>query len=103
METVCLRSSGRLFFCSEFSVLLTIFLSDYNKIQDNNITVTKNERRNKMKMMSVVKGVAAGTAVGAAAYVISSASRKQRNSLKRNAGRTIRSFMTVLGDISEML
>lgn len=56
-----------------------------------------------MKMMSVVKGVAAGTAVGAAAYVLSSASRSQRNSLKKSAGKTIRSFMTVLADISDML
>ena len=57
----------------------------------------------KMKAMSVVKGIAAGAAVGTVAYVLSSSSRRQKNSLKRDTGRTIRSFMIVLGDLSDML
>ncbi|MCI6580539.1 MAG: hypothetical protein PUB89_00045 [Oscillospiraceae bacterium] len=56
-----------------------------------------------MKAMSVVKGIAAGAAVGTVAYVLSSSSRRQKNSLKRDTGRTIRSFMNVLGDLSDML
>lgn len=56
-----------------------------------------------MKVMSVVKGVAAGAAAGTAAYIIANSSKRQRESLKRSAGRTVRSFMTVLGDISDMI
>lgn len=56
-----------------------------------------------MKLMPVVKGVAAGAAVGTACWMISKSTRHQRHSLRRDTGRTVRSIMTVLGDLSDMI
>lgn len=56
-----------------------------------------------MRIMPIVKGVAAGAAVGTMYWVVSKSTKRQRSSLKKDAGRTIKSFMTVLGDISDMI
>jgi hypothetical protein len=56
-----------------------------------------------MKVMSMIKGAAAGAAVGTVCWMVSRAPRRQRNSLKKNAGKTVRSFITVLGDLSDMI
>lgn len=56
-----------------------------------------------MKVMPMIKGAAAGAAVGTVCWIVSKSSRRQRNSLKRNAGKTVRSFITVLGDLSDMI
>ncbi|MDD6825261.1 MAG: hypothetical protein PUE12_03980 [Oscillospiraceae bacterium] len=56
-----------------------------------------------MRVMPMVKGVAAGAAVGTVCWIVSKSSKRQRSNLKRNAGKTVRSFITVLEDISDMI
>lgn len=56
-----------------------------------------------MQIIPAIKGIAAGAAVGTAYYVISRSPKRQKNALKKSAGKTVRSFMTVLDVISEMI
>ncbi len=56
-----------------------------------------------MYVMPLIKGVAAGAAVGTVYYVVSKSSKRQRNSLRKNTGRAVKSFVTVLSDISDMM
>ena len=56
-----------------------------------------------MRVMSIVKGVAAGAAVGTVCYAISNSSKRKRNVLKKNTGKALKSVVDVLNGISDMM
>lgn len=53
---------------------------------------------------NVVKGLAAGAAVGAAAYMITSAkSKKSSRALKKGAGKAIKAVGTIVDNVATMM
>ncbi len=56
-----------------------------------------------MKIVPIMKGIAAGATVGTACYIISKSPKRQKTALKKSAERTVRSFMTVLDVSSERI
>ena len=56
-----------------------------------------------MNIKSIVKGVAAGTAVGLTCYAISSASFNKKHSIRKNAGKALKAAGTILEDITSMI
>lgn len=56
-----------------------------------------------MKAKPIVKGVAAGAAAGAVCYVVSKSTGRQRRCLKRNAEKTLKSFVDMLSGFSDMI
>ena len=55
-----------------------------------------------MDIMSLVKGAAAGAAAGIAFSALSSAGPLKKNSIKRNAGKTIKAAEDLLSDLSSV-
>ena len=56
-----------------------------------------------MNIMSLVKGAAAGAAVGVACYALSNARPMKKLSIKRDAGKTIKAASDLLSDIKSVI
>lgn len=56
----------------------------------------------KMNISSLAKGLSIGMAVGAAAYALSNATKKDRRCLKSNAGKAIKAIGEVFEDFGTM-
>ena len=56
-----------------------------------------------MEIKPLMKGAAAGAAVGTVCYVISKSSDRQKKSLKRNTGKAIKAFGSVVEGFSDMM
>ncbi len=56
-----------------------------------------------MNIMSLVKGAAAGAAVGVACYALSNARPMKKMSIKRDAGKTIKAASDLLSDIKSVI
>ncbi len=56
-----------------------------------------------MQIGAIVKGVTVGTAVGAACYVLSMASGRQKYSMKRHIGQTLKAAGCVLDDLTSLV
>lgn len=55
-----------------------------------------------MDVKSIAKGAAAGAAVGLTCYALSAASPMKKYSIKRNAGKTLKSAGNLLEDIKSV-
>lgn len=53
-----------------------------------------------MDKNAMIKGAAAGAAVGLACFVLSSAGPMRKNSIRKNAGRTLKAAESLLNDIT---
>ena len=56
-----------------------------------------------MKAMSIVKGAAAGAAVGIACYALSNARPMKKMSIKRDAGKTLKAMGDLFDDIKSVI
>lgn len=54
-------------------------------------------------MSSVVKGLAAGAAIGTATYMVSQTKKKTANTVKKNAGKALKAVGTVIENVSYMM
>lgn len=56
-----------------------------------------------MNLKPIIKGVTLGATVGAMVYVISQSSPRQKRDLKKNTGKALRAFGTVVDGFSSMI
>lgn len=58
----------------------------------------------KSKMNSVIKGIAVGTALGTATYMLSSKGKpKKSKSLKKNTGKALKAVGSIVDSVSYMM
>lgn len=80
-----------------------------NKIRsetDNKYADIPQNKQNRSKVMdikSLTKGAAAGAAVGLTYYALSTATPMKKYSIKKNAGKTLKSAGNLLNDIKSVL
>lgn len=56
----------------------------------------------KVSISSLAKGVSAGFMVGAATYALCGATKKEKRSLKSDAGKAIKAIGSIVEDFSDM-
>jgi hypothetical protein len=86
-----------LLFCSIIVFFKTIIL------WTKTVSIFNKTGGNKMNVSSIVKGIAAGAAIGGIGFIVANSTNRQRKLIKRDASRCGRALSDVVTDFTSMI